>query len=38
MVDNIFGISSAALAGAGSVLQAIYNGIVAVFESIVGIF
>lgn len=38
MVDNIFGISSTVLEGAGDVFKAIYDGIVAVFDAIVGVF
>ena len=38
MVDNIFGISSAVLAGANSVVYAIFNGIKSVVDAIVGVF
>jgi len=38
MVDNIFNISSIALGSAGDVLEAIFNGVVAVFNAITGVF
>lgn len=38
MVDNIFGISSQVLTGAGNVITAIFQGVVNVFNSIWGAF
>ncbi len=38
MVENIFEISSAALTGAGAVLNTIFAGVVAVFDAIVDVF
>ena len=38
MVDSIFNISSTALGSAGDVLESIFNGVVAVFNAITGVF